>query len=739
MPLRTATRRAGSAGGKYVDLPHQAGRRETDSSRLDTAGRHQIAVVAEERVLRLSPSLLPHMYAHSVRTSADDSAAMRVWSQQKYDAYVQGCSEGAAQPGDGAAAGAGGWDVIVITAADAGQQAAYEAQVESELAQGHLPARSEWLVVADKPGPKIGAGGSTLFVLSLLQAKFGDALDEMRVLMIHAGGYSQRLPSMSVCGKIFAAMPVSRSQLGGDDTPCTMLQLKLAMFAQLPYPGKMIPGVFVTCADDILIFDSAACDFTSPGFTALAHRSPLVTAAGHGVFSLPGDGVEMGPAEAFVHKPSESRMREKGLVHTTTHEDGSVEEWAFTDSAFFFDRSIAKQLLGFYEGELGGNLGCEIDCYGDFLQPLGPKADGSYLGNTTSNIVAGAGGDESELVRVRKALWALLQGTTLHVLPLHPSRFYHIGTFGEYLHFIARDRIFATEVVTQNEINVKRHAAAAAAPAPAPAPAPAAAAAAAAGGGSEAADLPPPPPTLLNCEMLGIGSGGSTVGAGSVVEFSVLGEGSVVGTDCLISGAELAAGCVVPNQTFLQTWAQTSAAAAAAAEGGAAGVTTGYVAHIIAATDDIKKVMVVSEGDDGGTPPPITWLGCSIVDACATLGIELGAVWPDPSKPKNLWEARLFPIGDTAAEATARAVSMLNAVRKGGGGGAAADDEDLAWLREGGGGGGVLQSLGGSLQLSSAAVQTQLRAAMSRDLVRNTRTRTRTQHTHTHCALCSAV
>ena len=165
-------------------------------------------------------------------------------------------------------------------------------------------------------------------------------------------------------------------------------------------------------------------------------------------------------------------------------------------------------------------------------------------------------------------------------------------------------------------------------------------------------------------------------------------------------------------------------------------MTTGYVAHIIATTDDIKKVMVMSEGDHDGTPPPpITWLGCSIVDACATLGIELGAVWPDPSKPKNLWEARLFPIGDTAAEATARAVSMLNAVRKGGGGGAAADDEDLAWLREGGGGGGVLQSLGGSLQLSSAAVQTQLRAAMSRDLVRNTRTRT--QHTHTHCALCT--
>lgn len=138
--------------------------------------------------------------AHSVRMTATDSDTMRGWSNQKYAAYTEGCAVVEA-----AAPGAGGWDVIVITAADAGQQAAYEAQVESELAQGNLPTRSEWVVVADKPGPKIGAGGSTLFVLSLLEAKYGAALDEMRVLMIHAGGYSQRLPSMSVCGKIFAA------------------------------------------------------------------------------------------------------------------------------------------------------------------------------------------------------------------------------------------------------------------------------------------------------------------------------------------------------------------------------------------------------------------------------------------------------------------------------------------------------------------------------------------------------
>lgn len=449
-----------------------------------------------------------------------------------------------------------------------------------------------------------------------------------------------------------------------------MLQLKLAMFAQLPYPGKMIPGVFVTCADDILIFDSAVCDFTSPGFTALAHRSPLVTAAGHGVFALPGEGVAMGPADAFIHKPSESRMREKGLVRTTEHPDGSTEEWAYTDSAFFFDRGVSKKLLTFWDDGLGGNLGCEIDCYGDFLQPLGPAADDSYLAKTTSNIVAGAGGDDSELVRIRKALWELLRGTALSVMPLHPSRFYHIGTFAEYLHFFARDKTFGLEVVTQTEINVKRRGGGE--------PVPEA--------GAEAADVPPPT-ILLNCDA----AASSIVGVGSVVEFSVLGANAIVGCDCLLSGADLAAGSRVPDGTFLQTWALTDGTSSDVVE---------YVAHVIATTDDIKKVLT-----EGGT---IQWLGCSVADACATLGVSLDAVWVEPSKPKNLWEARLFPIGATAAEATSRAVAMLAAVR-----GDADAAGDLSWLKEGGA---QLQSLSVSLGLSSAEVQTKLRSQMSREL-----------------------
>ena len=63
--------------------------------------------------------------------------------------------------------------------------------------------------------------------------------------MIHAGGYSKRLPSHSCSGKIFSPVPVSPTKGG-----CyQMLDLQLAMY--LPFLKMMEPGVFIVCADDI--------------------------------------------------------------------------------------------------------------------------------------------------------------------------------------------------------------------------------------------------------------------------------------------------------------------------------------------------------------------------------------------------------------------------------------------------------------------------------------------------------
>lgn len=134
------------------------------------------------------------------------------------------------------------WDIIVLTATDEEQAQAYTAQLESKRKRKEIPDQCKYLVFADPPGSKIGNGGATLHALEQLEAVHGPELDSLKVLLIHAGGYSKRLPNVSVVGKIFTALPFGNPVY-------TMLEMKLASYIE--FPQKMSPGVFVTCADDI--------------------------------------------------------------------------------------------------------------------------------------------------------------------------------------------------------------------------------------------------------------------------------------------------------------------------------------------------------------------------------------------------------------------------------------------------------------------------------------------------------
>lgn len=100
------------------------------------------------------------------------------------------------------------WDVVVVTAVDDKQLEAYEIQIEAKLSRGELPEGVIYKVVSDPAGPKIGNGGATLHAVEQLVHDVGTNLaSQYKILMLHSGGFSQRLPSASVLGKIFTAVP----------------------------------------------------------------------------------------------------------------------------------------------------------------------------------------------------------------------------------------------------------------------------------------------------------------------------------------------------------------------------------------------------------------------------------------------------------------------------------------------------------------------------------------------------
>lgn len=65
-----------------------------------------------------------------------------------------------------------------------------------------------------------------------------------------------------------------------------MLELKLAMY--IDFPKKMKPGIFVSSADCIELYElnGEEWNFENPGVTSLAHPSPIEIGTTHGVYVL---------------------------------------------------------------------------------------------------------------------------------------------------------------------------------------------------------------------------------------------------------------------------------------------------------------------------------------------------------------------------------------------------------------------------------------------------------------------
>src|SRR4051812_28837775 len=88
------------------------------------------------------------------------------------------------------------WDYLVLTAANEKQAEGYRHEMRLR-AGSFFPPAQRTLVVPDPPGPRVGSGGATLAVMRALSNQFRlkpSDFDRLRILLVHSGGLSQRLP-----------------------------------------------------------------------------------------------------------------------------------------------------------------------------------------------------------------------------------------------------------------------------------------------------------------------------------------------------------------------------------------------------------------------------------------------------------------------------------------------------------------------------------------------------------------
>ncbi|XP_026881062.2 fucose-1-phosphate guanylyltransferase isoform X2 [Electrophorus electricus] len=494
------------------------------------------------------------------------------------------------------------WDLVVLTAVDEEQKRAYELQIRHKCDRKEIPLGIQYHVIADPPGRKIGNGGSTLHSLQLLNDQYGEALSKFKVLLIHAGGLSQRLPNASALGKIFTALPMGEPLY-------QMLELKMAMYVD--FPPHMKPGVLVTCADDIELYStSESVMFRRPGFTALAHPSPVSIGTTHGVFVLEAArdseirDMEYRTCFQYLHKPSVQRMHKSGAV--CRNADG---DFVYTDSTYYVDYGTAVILLNLFRDIRP--LTCEVDAYGDFLQALGPGATVEYTQNT-ANVTK----KETSLMEIREKIFYCLRGMPLNVILLNESKFYHLGTTEEYLFH------FTTDPCLRGKLGLLP-AAFSVCPLEV----------------SEEMAAP-------HCVMHSVLHHSASVSEGSVVEYSKLESAATVGTRSIVSGCWVEAGLSVPRETFMHSLSVRL------------GGGTGFVTVAFGVQDNLKR-SVSSPAD----MKDLQLFGAALDHCASCWGLCAEDVrFSGDGSVCNLWDCCLFLVCEDLKCSFAKTLEMVWAV-----------------------------------------------------------------------------
>lgn len=323
------------------------------------------------------------------------------------------------------------WDYVILTASNEHQAHAFQLQIEAR--KEYLPARTQFVVIPDEGGVRVGSGGATLSVLRYLQEHTNNRGDEekrgacawsgKRVLVIHSGGDSKRVPQYSALGKLFSPVP----HVLPDGRSSTLFdEFLIAMSA---VPGRIREGMLLLSGDVLLLFNPLLIDWNGSGAAVISFKEDVETGKDHGVF-LRGDD---GNVRSFLHKQSVDTLRSVGAVNEANAVDIDTGAVLFgvdvLDALFSListDGAVDEQKYSAFVNDR-----VRLSLYGDFQYPLATDStlEQFYLEKPE-------GEDSEELRSCREQVWNALHGFNMKLLRLAPAKFIHFGTTHEILNLM---------------------------------------------------------------------------------------------------------------------------------------------------------------------------------------------------------------------------------------------------------------------------------------------------------------
>lgn len=308
------------------------------------------------------------------------------------------------------------WDYVILTASNEQQAEGFRRQIAER--EGFLPKATKFVAIPDRDGKRVGSGGATLEVLKYLHEEEG-TFKNLRVLVIHSGGDSKRVPQYSALGKLFSPVP---HQLPNGRSSTLFDEFMICMSS---VPSRMREGMMLLSGDVLLLFNPLQIDYNGEGAAAISFKEKAETGKNHGVY-LRG---ENGNVKCCLQKKPLEELYSVGAVN----EAGCVD---IDTGALLFSRQMMESLYSLVADEQlydqYVNERTRLSLYADFLYPL---AEDSTLESFYQEKPEGE--FCPELTEARKHVWDALRPYRMKLLRLAPARFIHFGTTHEILELMS--------------------------------------------------------------------------------------------------------------------------------------------------------------------------------------------------------------------------------------------------------------------------------------------------------------
>lgn len=313
------------------------------------------------------------------------------------------------------------WDYVILTASNEQQAEGFRNQIQTRMEDGFLPPRTHFAVVPDPDGKRVGSGGATFCVLKYIAEQIGNSdFSGLRILVIHSGGDSKRVPQYSALGKLFSPVP---HELPNGRASTLFDEFMIAMSS---VPARIREGMLLLSGDVLLLFNPLQIDFSGKGAAAISFKENVQTGKDHGVFLRD----EAGNVAKFLHKQTVETLTTCGAVNAQNCVDIDTGAVIFSAEMLASLYSLISTDLCFDEVKYNSlvNETVRLSLYGDFLYPL---AMDSTLENFYLEKPEGA---YCEALRIaREKVWTALRPYRMKLLRLAPAKFIHFGTTREIL------------------------------------------------------------------------------------------------------------------------------------------------------------------------------------------------------------------------------------------------------------------------------------------------------------------